>query len=325
MERMRDQAIVCNIGHFDNEIQMARARKLSGHREDRNQAAGRQVHVPRRPLDFRAGRRPSGKPRAARRAIPSFVMTQLVHEPDASRRSNCGHEKTGRRASTACRSISTRRWRGCTWTIWASRLTQPDPQAGRLHRRPGRRSLQGRFLPVLSHGPSRAPTGEGGAAAVRKASPGSNDDPGEALLIGTRRFCLPRSREPSPRNSVPAERRPAQECRLTDPRRPGIAQRRTHSSAIRAYSRQAAPPSTAPSPSVQRTAPRKKRSGIQRNERILRPEPKSPPSDPGSGKLRPAHAEFLPAPHSYHRIGSRPMLCRYSFARLKWRQPKNPR
>ena len=24
MERMRDQAIVCNIGHFDNEIQMAR-------------------------------------------------------------------------------------------------------------------------------------------------------------------------------------------------------------------------------------------------------------------------------------------------------------
>ena len=24
MQRMRDQAIVCNIGHFDNEIQMAR-------------------------------------------------------------------------------------------------------------------------------------------------------------------------------------------------------------------------------------------------------------------------------------------------------------
>ena len=105
----------------------------------------------------------------------------------------------------------------------------------------------------------------------------------------------------------------------------GNRQRRTHSSAIRAYSRQAAPPSTAPSPSVQRTAPRKKRSGIRRNERILRPEPKSPPSDLGSGKMRPAHAEFLPAPHSYHRIGSRPMLCRYSFARLKWRQPKNPR
>lgn len=76
----------------------------------------------------------------------------------------------------------------------------------------------------------------------------------------------------------------------------GNRQRRTHSSAIRAYSRQAAPPSTAPSPSVQRTAPRKKRSGIRRNERILRPEPKSPPSDPGSGKMRPAHAEFLPRP-----------------------------
>ena len=28
MERMRDQAIVCNIGHFDNEIQMARLETL---------------------------------------------------------------------------------------------------------------------------------------------------------------------------------------------------------------------------------------------------------------------------------------------------------
>lgn len=44
------------------------------------------------------------------------------------------------------------------------------------------------------------------------------------LSYRTRRLRLPRSRGPSPRNSVPAERRPAQECRrLTDPRRPGIA------------------------------------------------------------------------------------------------------
>ena len=44
------------------------------------------------------------------------------------------------------------------------------------------------------------------------------------LSYRTRRLRLPRSKGPSPRNSVPAERRPAQECRrLTDPRRPGIA------------------------------------------------------------------------------------------------------
>ncbi|HUZ16993.1 MAG TPA: adenosylhomocysteinase, partial [Spirochaetia bacterium] len=30
MEKMRDQAIVCNIGHFDNEIQMSRLEKQSG-------------------------------------------------------------------------------------------------------------------------------------------------------------------------------------------------------------------------------------------------------------------------------------------------------
>ena len=55
---MRDQAIVCNIGHFDNEIQMARTGNLSGIvRETEHQAAGRQVHLPRRPLDLHSGRR----------------------------------------------------------------------------------------------------------------------------------------------------------------------------------------------------------------------------------------------------------------------------
>jgi len=40
MERMRDQAIVCNIGHFDNEIQIGAARRfVCG--EDDDQAAGR--------------------------------------------------------------------------------------------------------------------------------------------------------------------------------------------------------------------------------------------------------------------------------------------
>ena len=35
MQQMKDQAIVCNIGHFDNEIQMDRAEHGQGREEDR--------------------------------------------------------------------------------------------------------------------------------------------------------------------------------------------------------------------------------------------------------------------------------------------------
>ena len=59
MARMKHQAIVGNIGHFDNEIDMAGLAKLDGHRADRDQAAGPRVALRRRP------RRSSCSPRAA--------------------------------------------------------------------------------------------------------------------------------------------------------------------------------------------------------------------------------------------------------------------
>ena len=48
MQKMKDQAIVCNIGHFDNEIQMDRLNDGEGRQEDQHQAAGGHVHLPRR-------------------------------------------------------------------------------------------------------------------------------------------------------------------------------------------------------------------------------------------------------------------------------------
>ena len=45
MKRMKDKAIVGNIGHFDNEIDMAGLKK-AGHQEDQHQAAIRRVGVP---------------------------------------------------------------------------------------------------------------------------------------------------------------------------------------------------------------------------------------------------------------------------------------
>ena len=47
MARMKHQAIVGNIGHFDNEIDMAGLETLPGHREGRDQAAGARVAVRR--------------------------------------------------------------------------------------------------------------------------------------------------------------------------------------------------------------------------------------------------------------------------------------
>jgi len=61
MERMKNQAIVCNIGHFDNEIQVDPLNDRGGHQAHQHQAAGRQVHVPRRPRDFHARGGPSRK------------------------------------------------------------------------------------------------------------------------------------------------------------------------------------------------------------------------------------------------------------------------
>ena len=48
MARMKHNAIVGNIGHFDNEIDMAGLAKCPGVERDQHQAAGRRVGVPDR-------------------------------------------------------------------------------------------------------------------------------------------------------------------------------------------------------------------------------------------------------------------------------------
>ena len=62
MQVMQNDAIVCNIGHFDLEIDMAWLNGQKKRQEGRDQAAGRPLHVRRRPLDPHPGRRPAGEP-----------------------------------------------------------------------------------------------------------------------------------------------------------------------------------------------------------------------------------------------------------------------
>ena len=49
---MKDQAIVCNIGHFDNEIQVDKLNNAERREENQHQAAGGQIHVPERRTIF---------------------------------------------------------------------------------------------------------------------------------------------------------------------------------------------------------------------------------------------------------------------------------
>ena len=65
MKRMKDQAIVCNIGHFDNEIEVA---ALQAVHLGQHQAAGRSHHLPRRQAHHPAGRGAPGEPRLRHRA-----------------------------------------------------------------------------------------------------------------------------------------------------------------------------------------------------------------------------------------------------------------
>ena len=113
MRAMKDRAIVCNIGHFDNEIQVAGAEELQ---VGQHQAAGRRDRVPDGHAHHPAVGRPPGEPR--QRHGPSELRdVGLVHQPDAGADravDQPGQVQEGR--STRCPSTSTRRSRGCTST-----------------------------------------------------------------------------------------------------------------------------------------------------------------------------------------------------------------
>ena len=81
MAGMKHQAIVGNIGHFDNEIDMAGPGQDAGDRADQHQAAGRQVGLPRRPRHHHPVRGPAAEP-GQRHGAPELRDVQLVHQPD---------------------------------------------------------------------------------------------------------------------------------------------------------------------------------------------------------------------------------------------------
>ena len=146
MRKMKDRAIVCNIGHFDSEIQVARAEEPE---VEQHQAAGRRDRVPRRQAHHPAVGRPPGEPR--QRHGPSELRdVGVLHQPDA------GADRTVRPipASTRTRSIR------CPSTLDEKvarlhlakigvKLTKLSDKQADLHRRAAGRAVQERSLPLL--------------------------------------------------------------------------------------------------------------------------------------------------------------------------------
>ena len=113
---MPNDAIVCNIGHFDLEIDMAWLNGQKDVKKRRDQAAGRSLHVRRRPFDSGAGRRAAGEP--GLRDGPSVVRhVEQLHQPGAG--TDCivdRDRKSSRSASTCCPRSWTKKSPGCTRT-----------------------------------------------------------------------------------------------------------------------------------------------------------------------------------------------------------------
>ena len=81
MARMKHQAIVGNIGHFDNEIDMAGLAKRPGVERINIKPQVDEWRLRRRALDHRAVRGPAAEPRQRHRA-PELRDVELVRQPD---------------------------------------------------------------------------------------------------------------------------------------------------------------------------------------------------------------------------------------------------
>ena len=86
MSKMKDKAIVANIGHFDNEIDMAGLKKVKGIKRDQHQAAVRRVGVPGRPLGDDSRRGTTDESRLRDRASELRDVVELHQSGDGADR-----------------------------------------------------------------------------------------------------------------------------------------------------------------------------------------------------------------------------------------------
>jgi adenosylhomocysteinase len=109
IRKIKDMAIVCNIGHFDNEIQVAALRNFKWTnvkpQVDLIDAPGKRIVLLSEGRLVNLGNATGH---------PSFVMSGLVLQPDAGADRTLDQRQTSRTRCTCCPSISTRRSPRCT-------------------------------------------------------------------------------------------------------------------------------------------------------------------------------------------------------------------
>jgi adenosylhomocysteinase len=120
MSRMKDKAIVGNIGHFDNEIDMAGLKKIPGIRRENIKPQYDEWIFPdgHSVLVLAEGRLLN---LGCATGHPSFVMSASFTNQEMAQIELNRNSQSTRSRSTCCPSTWTRRWRGSIWTSSACR------------------------------------------------------------------------------------------------------------------------------------------------------------------------------------------------------------
>ena len=210
MAAMKDQAIVCNIGHFDNEIDIAALEKYA---VGRDQAAGRPRDLPRRQAHHPAGQGPAGEPRLRHRP-PELRDVARASPTRRSRRSSCSRSQRRLRGRQGLRAAQAPRREGGAAAAEEARrdADRADRRAGRLHRRAQARARTSPTPTATERRRGRADDAMRADQLARRARHGA-DAVGRAAADRDRRGALARAGR-----LARAGARPARTCR----RRPSV-------------------------------------------------------------------------------------------------------
>ena len=148
MRAMKDKAILGNIGHFDDEIQIAALERASMP-PHQHQAAGRRIRLRRRAFHHRAVRGPAAEPRQRHRAPVVRDEQQLLQPGDRADRAVDQERHLGQRGVPAAQAAR-REGRAASTSRRSADSSPADQGAGRVHQRRRRRSVQARALSVLT-------------------------------------------------------------------------------------------------------------------------------------------------------------------------------
>ena len=158
MQKMKDQAIVCNIGHFDNEIQMDRLNAAKGVTKLNIKPQVDLYKFPGGHWNLHSGRRAAGEP--GLRDGPSELCDVNSFANQTLAQLDLWKNRDSYKADvyTLPKKLDEEVARLHLEKIGV-KLTKLSQEAGRLHRRAGRRAVQGGELQVLGTVSGRSVSG----------------------------------------------------------------------------------------------------------------------------------------------------------------------